>query len=186
MKEHGFTLIEILIAISIIGIIMGSVFTLFDLAYSSWLRADNKGEWEQQWRALEAFFHRDTSNLFFSKFYQGYYYKGNFHELEIIISDNGELRKVHYYFDSYNNQLVREIFTKTNHEMNKKQIFFPDHNIQNLEFSFYDRDKGYWKSNWSYLSEKKLPGAIRLLITIKDIQLPPLIEEIHIGKEYVR
>ncbi len=181
MDEKGFTLLEILIAISIAGIILSSIFVFFDISLSNWQRADAEGNWEQEWRVFEKTFHRDLAGLYYSDIYSDNSFEGKYQKIEWLIIEEDGLKKVSYYFDLYQNYLIRK---KSNLEGDKEEeiLFFKRIDIERIEFAFYDREVSYWKDNWSYQENNPLPGAVKISVSAAEFQLPSLVEEIYVGK----
>ncbi|WP_018248976.1 prepilin-type N-terminal cleavage/methylation domain-containing protein [Orenia marismortui] len=184
MKEEGFTLIEILIAITITGIILGSVFTSLDLGFSTWERSDTNNKYEQEWRVAASFLRRDIHKLFISSLYQKNKLQGSYQSISGILLEDGSLKEFAYFYDSNNNSLVRKLKNLETDEVIEEIEFFKTLNLKRVEFNFYDAKDQFWKDSWSYQEEERLPIAVKLEVELEKVNFAPLIVEIYLGQEY--
>lgn len=184
MKEEGFTLIEILVAITIAGIILGSIFTFFDLGFSSWQRSDSNDNYQQQQRVIEALLRKDMQGIFISAIYKDNKFEGYYDQVEWLILGKDSLRKVSYTFDAYQNQLIRKVTDFESNEVITEMSFFTETELRQIEFAFYDPKDEYWKDSWSYQKDRRLPIALNLKIEAKDRELPPVVINLYPGRKY--
>jgi len=183
MKDEGFTLIEILIAVTIAGIIMTVTFTFFQQSFSTWERAGADSDWEQNLRVLESDLQRNLNNIFLSPLYQDNLFRGKQQSLEFLIWEDEQLKKVSYSFDLYQGSFKRET-SSADGEKFKDLFFFNNLEIRKVNFYFYDSKDEYWRSNWSYEEREELPTAIKVEITLNKIELPPIVIALYLGREY--
>ncbi len=184
MKEEGFTLIEILIAITISGIILSAIFMVFDLSFSTWQRHDQTDSWEQEWRVIEKLLADDLNNLFISPLYQYNHFEGRGRRVEFTILEGRRPLKVSYSFDYANNQLIRELKLAENDKLLDQMTFFSAIDLDNLNFLFYNGDDGYWTEQWSYQFKEELPRSVKLSIVGESLAVPAIVNNIYLYCEY--
>lgn len=184
MTQEGFTLIEVLIAVTIAGIILGAIFIMLDLSFTTWQRHDLEETWQQEWRILKNFFSDDINNLFISYLYKNNKFSGNNQKFEFLILRNQELKKVSYFFDSRSNQVVRELRSVKENKLLTKTNFFSEIEINNINFFFYEGKDKYWLDHYSYSSDKVLPIAVKLNINAIKVKLPLLVNNIYYNRQY--
>ncbi|OCL25998.1 hypothetical protein U472_08195 [Orenia metallireducens] len=183
MQEEGFTLVEILIAITIASIILTSVFSFFNLGFSTWEKRKEDKALEQEWRVVDQFLKRDLHNLFTSDIYNNRFL-GDYHGFEGIILTEKGLSKIRYQYNPAKNQLLRQVIDLEKDKLIEETLFLADINLRDLEFSFYDSKNQYWKSDWEYRANQGLPLAVKLELRGKDIELPALVIDIYIEQKY--
>ena len=210
MNEAGFTLVEILAAVTITAIILVSLFALLQQSFDLWRAIGVYNHWEQNFRVLEAELTRDLHNLLSSPLITRNLFQGSDHQIKFYqLSTTGEMKEITYSFDSYQQQLIKEI-TYLGSKEKERIEFFSEATIKDLEFQFYDPETEYFKSYWSQqeVREKKkgmgkltyflknesealskqlkryLPQAIRLKIKLTTVDLPPLLIENFSGQDY--
>lgn len=201
MFEEGFTLIEILIAITITGIILGAVFMFLDQGLFTWENTAYQGEWEQNWRVFDKQLKKDLSNLYYSSLYKDSLFKGDHQGVGWLIKEDDVLREVSYKVDYYSNLLVREekghqtyidqvldnsYSDSSNNYQNNNMNFFSDFNIYRVDYQYYDSQNNYWVNYWSLEEKDYLPIMIKVTISGQDFELPPIMADIYIGREHQR
>ncbi|MFW5995664.1 MAG: PilW family protein [Halanaerobiaceae bacterium] len=199
MNEKGFTLIEILIAVTITGIIMGSVTGFIFQGLHTWENLDRGGDGVQNIRILKNQLQQDLNRIFISEIYREDFFTSDYENLQWLIKKDGKLKKVKYSFDSAENRLVRrEVdfdYQSGESEANGETMhFFVEEEIRSIDFSFYDADpdSDYWRTgDWVFPDEDDyLPSAVRLEIDLLTDEDAGEIEEIDIiaqlqrGREY--
>ncbi|MBM7557517.1 PulJ/GspJ family protein [Halanaerobacter jeridensis] len=198
MNEAGFTLVEILAAVTITAIILVSLFALLQQSFDLWRSIGVYNHWEQNFRVLEAELTRDLHNLLSSPLTTRNLFQGSDHQIKFYqLSTTGEMKEITYSFDSYQQQLIKEV-TYLGSKEKERIEFFSEATIKDLEFQFYDLETEYFKSYWSQqeVREKNesealskqlkryLPQAIRLKIKLTTVDLPPLLIENFSGQDY--
>ncbi|MFW6238530.1 MAG: PulJ/GspJ family protein [Halanaerobiales bacterium] len=199
MNEKGFTLIEILIAITIAGLILAGVAGLIHQGLNTWENLDRSEDNIQNIRVLEKQLQKDLERLFISDIYIEDLFASSYENLQWLIKRDGQLREIEYFFDSSENSLVRREVDIAYPEGDRSEsentmYFFVEGEIRNVNFSFYDSDPNsdYWRTgSWNFPEEDDyLPSAVRLeldLISDESTGLTGEIEiiaEIQEGREY--
>ncbi len=182
MKEAGFTLLEVLVAITITGVIIGVVFSLFHQSLSIWEASQTHSSWQQQWRVLESKLTSDLQTIFVSPLGEDGLFIGEAQHLKWRQLKEDKLQQVVYSFDRQANKLVKKVVVDG--QVVNQLEFFPDLKITRVKFSFNHEQVGYWKSNWNYSREEKLPTVIKVEVTADKVMLPPLVIENFIGRKY--
>lgn len=183
MKESGFTLLEILIAVVISSIAMTLIFSFFNQSLFIWERRDINSGWEQNWRVLETDLNRNLRNLFITSLMKKNFLKGKRERLELITLKDGSFSKVIYKFDQSKETLLLTIADLEGKEI-KSLEFFKEFPIKDVAFNYYDPKGEYWKSEWSYEAENYLPTAVKLELKVDKIELPVIVIAIYLGREY--
>ncbi len=190
-SENGFTLLEVIIVITITGLILGVAISFLEQGLSTWERVGRTNEWEQHHRMLERTLEQDLHNLFFAELYREYQFKGDYQGFQLIVGEEDRLYRVDYSIDYYNNQLVRRTVplkteaTKEERQADGKELrFFNDLRLERVEFLFYDPVKKYWVPSWSYQETAQLPRVVRLKIRTAEFSMPLISAEIYIGQTY--
>ena len=184
MEEEGFTLIEVLIAITITGIILVAIFMMLDLGFSTWQRHAKNEDWKQEWRILEQFLADDINNLFVSHLYDSNKFRGDYKQLSFITLRNEKLLEVTYSFNYNKNELIRKVRNVADNKLLEQMIFFSEVKIYDINFFFYHRENDYWLDNWLYSDDKTLPESIKLTIDAKEISIPNLTNNIYLNFQY--
>src|SRR5690554_3245622 len=96
VNEEGFTLIEILIAVTITGIIIGAVFMFLHQGLFTWENTADRGEWEQNWRVFDRRIKDDLANLYYSRIYKENIFEGDYQGITWVIKKDEVLKEVNY------------------------------------------------------------------------------------------
>lgn len=198
MEEEGFTLVEVLAAVTITAIILVSLFALLEQSFDLWRAVGTYNHWEQNLRVLEAQLSADLHNLYFSPLTRKNLLRGSPHSIEFYrLSSKGIMKKISYSFNSYERKLIKEVDYLGTAKKEKLE-FFADLEIEELEFQFYASQAEYFKSYWSQEEiaaelatkqmkeqlENYLPQAVQLKIKLAKVELPVLLIENFKGRNY--
>lgn len=203
MNENGFTLIEILIAVVITGIILGAVFMLLNQGMFTWQNTADQDEWEQNWRVLENYLQNDLHNQFYSQLYNKNFFQGDYQGLSYLIKKDGRIDKVSYQLDYYAHNIVRteeayqttvindgeaKSSSRVQREKIKKINFFTDFYIYRLDYQYFDPRDDHWVNDWSLEEKDYLPALLKLTISSKKEnsveKLPAIIIGIYLNRKY--
>lgn len=183
-KRQGFTLLETLVVLTLLGLIVGSIVSLFNLTVSGLGEVDQEVVFQQELRTLEQKFRRDINSIFISSPVTGKeqdYFTGDYQKLSFQIIQENELKKVNYQFDPYQGNVFREVYK--DNELEEKLIFFSELELTGLDFGYYDREQNFWRKNWEF-NEKKLPLMIKMDLSADGKVLPALKQEVRVGQVY--
>jgi general secretion pathway protein J len=186
MKEEGFTLIEVIVAITITGIIFGTIFTVFEVSFSTWQRAEGSSELNQQWRILNNQLRKDLRRLYISDLYRKSKFAGDYQQFSWLIKGEEGFNEVIYSFSA--NQITREVKKGADGEgeVVKEMTFFVDLelDISQIKRRFYNSEYSYWQRNWSYQKSGELPEAVKLELDSQEIDLPQIVIDLQVGQRY--
>jgi general secretion pathway protein J len=195
----GFTMIELLIALSIVGVLLAIAFGGLRMGVVAWTRGEDRAEVQQHERGLSQILVRTIGSVYL---YQGplgdepdkhRLFKGSERRVEFVSQTPAFPGTVRAAFtavvialedDAQGRALVvrqrvlpnREPFTKATEVLR-------DPTIQRLELGYLDPETGSWTESWDADDTKKLPVAIRIrLSTMRGDRLqpwPPITVSVH-------
>ncbi len=181
--QQGFTLLELLIAITITGIILGLVFSFLQQGLATWERVELESEADQYLRVLENQLRKDLQCIFYSELYNNNQFKGDYQELEWLIIEDETLKKVSYLTEYNYNQLTRRVIEMGDNYQDSEINYICGERLERVEFHFYDPQNDYWRGNWNLSDIGYLPSLVRLVI-LSDGEEKKMIFEIYVGREY--
>ncbi|MDR4498595.1 MAG: GspJ family type II secretion system protein [Candidatus Scalindua sp.] len=193
-KESAFTLVELIVAVSLASIIIFITVTLFNQASTVFSEADACNEVYQNARSVFDIMKRDISgstlnanNELFKSFdnidsndYLTISAKGGSDILTLLSctpNNAGKPVALITYFLTTTNILKKAEITLDNTINADMSSFDPDtatgselgFNIETLQFKYLDRD-GTWKNSWDSITKRYLPDAIEVTMTISDMR----------------
>ena len=207
MNENGYTLIEILIAVTITGIILSAVFMFLHQGLFTWENVGNRGEWEQNWRVFDRRIKDDIHNIYYSPLYGENIFEAKYQSIKFLINKNGILKEVSYTVDFYSKNLVRKVkpclldisysggsslnpegLNRINDIEEETLNFFNDLDLYSVNFYYFNQENKSWSQFWE---EDFLPSLIRINIDRetsdgKLLELPQVVAQIPISREYER
>jgi len=165
--KRGFTLLELLIGVTIFAILAGSVYVSLYLGIKVWKGEENRNE-----TLLEAI---NTFNVMAKRLHCVYfnpdneqlYFKGLKQELEFFsVDENGDLINVIFYLEpgvenKFNLYLATKKYTQLSSEK-ASQIELISRKVSKLKFSYYNAQRDQWTDDWAV--EKELPNQVKLEI----------------------
>ena len=166
-KERGFTLIEVLIAVTISGLIIVGIINLYNLGISNMELVKDSGSLQQESRVFMNVIKRDLHNIFSSEIYKENLFESSNQELSFLKIDEEIFQRVEYNYDSYNNLLSRKVYKNTENISEEEMSilnFFTEIQLDDIQFTYYDLKNRYWRNNWSYKNQGNLPRAIMISI----------------------
>ncbi|HWP48216.1 MAG TPA: type II secretion system protein GspJ [Candidatus Limnocylindrales bacterium] len=184
-SEKGFTLLEILIAISILSLITAIIASSLHIGILSWERGEGATERYQQIRILTDEMVQQLKSLYPYKFQKAgntkphLIFYGEEHSLgfttTLVQGSKGErgggLMFVYYDLDNERGLIKREKIVFTG-DISIKDLGDPielDPEVSELRFEYYEKNKrdpqsGRWVNSWDGKSKNQLPKAIRVTL----------------------
>lgn len=183
MKRNGFTLLEILIAMTILVIILTSTYTLFRTASSAFSKGESRIELYQQARVIFQMVERELSSALRipgrSDYFLGIPEEGGerlktgssaaelFFICPIVEKDKSDLMEIGYWLSGQNQILMRHVDFPPDYEFSTvlKDEELGIH-VTHLGFSFFDGQE--WLLSWDSKEKKNLPKAVQIELGIED------------------
>ncbi|ACL70614.1 PulJ/GspJ family protein [Halothermothrix orenii] len=190
MNERGFSLLEVLIAITLTGIIIGVILSSLDIGLSTWKRVQSDSYNLQNQQVVFKYLESDLHNLFYSNhvdkklFYYGY------DGFLFYTINKEEIRQVNYTINYRRGLLIRETYPVTGTDFKidkqKKEVinFLENTEIKNVRFYFYDHHNKYWRNYWSYREIGYYPSLVKIEIADSTYGIWSGVIEIFTGRQY--
>ena len=176
-RIEGFTLLELLLALSIVGVLLAIAFGGLRMGVVAWTRGEDRAEAQQHERGLSQILVRTIGSAYP---YQGplgeapekrWLFKGEGHRVELVSQTPPFPGTVRAAFtaviisledDAQGRALVvRQRVLPNREPFTKAAVVLRDPAIQGLDLSYLGPE-GSWTDTWDADDEKKLPSAIRL------------------------
>lgn len=176
-RTAGFTLLELLIALSIVGVLLAIAFGGLRMAIAAWTRGEDRAEFQQHTRGITQIVGRAVSAAYP---YRGAFgegpekrilFRGAEHRLEFVTQAAAFPSGVSAAFTAVVIALeetsegralvVRQRVLPNREPFAEAAVVLRDPTIQGLELGYLVSD-GNWADSWDADAEKKLPAAIRI------------------------
>jgi general secretion pathway protein J len=197
-RTAGFTLLELLLALSIVGVLLAIAFGGLRMGVMAWTRGEDRAEVQQHERGLSQILVRTIGSAYP---YQGpvtdapdkhWLFKGEAHRVQLVSQTPPFPGTVRAAFtaviisledDAQGRALVvRQRVLPNREPFSEAVVVLRDPMIQGLELSYLSSE-GSWGETWDADDEKKLPSAIRLRFsTMRGDKLrpaPPVTISLH-------
>jgi general secretion pathway protein J len=188
-RAAGFTLLELLIALSIVSVLLAIAFGGLRMGIVAWSRGEDRAEVQQRARGLSQILVRTVGGAYP---YQGeldeagvkhMLFTGAEHRVELVSQSPALPSGVPAAFtaivialedDAQGRALVvRQRVLPNRNPFKDATIALRDPTVQGLEFSYLSAE-GSWADTWDADNDKKLPSAIRIRIsTLRGDRLEP-------------
>ncbi len=177
-SHSAFTLIEIVIAISLASVIILGIAIIFKQASSAFSQSDARNEVYQNVRATFDIIKRDISGATLNTSYE--LFKGEPNAITFLSSTsnkNGQpIALIKYFLNG--NTLIKSENTGTdflNASISDIGVATATgllgYNVSALQFNYFDKDAVVkWKNTWDSTVKKYLPSAIEVKMTISDMR----------------
>lgn len=170
----AFTLIEILVALSILAIVVVSSYTVLRGIADSWLKGEARTERYKNARVILDMMSREISQAMINL--QPVYCLGQGDRVFFVYpvgrsEDNSDLVEVGYWLRDTDNALVRHYQANPDYNFQTADsIDEISENVRGVEFRYYDGS--IWKESWDSRPEGteggELPKAIRVRLVLTD------------------
>ncbi len=171
-SSSGFTLLELIIALTILTMVIMIIGNGFRLGMNAWEKGENETLWTQRFRVL--------SGLLSQQIKSAYPYEMEIDEEKVVVFQGkaDSIMFVTTLTDSSYGGFKWVRYSHKDRTLLLKEGLLPDKEliekisgneeivdteIEEIKFSFYSPEEGEWKDSWDY--GKTLPGAVRVKIS---------------------
>ena len=188
-RTSGFTLLELLIALSIVGVLLAIAFGGLRTGIMAWTRGEDRAEVQQRARGLSQILVRAVGGAYP---YQGViadagqkriFFNGAGQRLEFVTQTPALPSGVPAAFTAVGIALeddaqgralvVRQRILPNREPFKDATVALRDPTVQGLELRYLSAE-GSWTDSWDASTEKKLPSAIRIRVsTVRGDRLEP-------------
>jgi general secretion pathway protein J len=203
-KNKGFTLIELVIALTLSVVIVVILFAAMRLAYKSQAKGSERIEIDQKIRVMgdritwllrgaHPFFIKKTADR-----EQKLYFEGESDKIGFVTTsvdsygkgpeDSAGLKWVSVFIDSEGLKMREKVFFLEDvFDDDGGKVYLLDPEVKKLEFEYYDipedETQGDWVSGWDSDEKEYIPSAVKFQITFehegKTIVMPEIIVRIN-------
>jgi prepilin-type N-terminal cleavage/methylation domain-containing protein len=201
-RQRGFTLLELLLALAIIGALVVIAFSGVRIALAAWRQGEDRAEAHQHLRGVVLSLARSVSGMYPYNGPRGdtptpeLLFTGTESRLEFVTQAAPFPAPIPVAFtavifalgdtDEHRGLVIRQRVLPNRGPFTDAAVVFNDPTLTELAFSYLD-DSGAWQSSWDTEASKKLPRAIRVSVggTIggRGETLPPITVSIRVGSE---
>lgn len=182
-NNEGFTLLEVLAALTLMGLIMLTVFLAFQNTYTIWERSHNQGETERITRLIT----RRLENVLGSVYLYPYRDRkitlltGDYQGFSLPVYSEEGLGRAE--FRLIENSLIYRLENLRNSEIKSEELLVTK--LQTMEFSYLDQ-AGVWRDYWREDYYPRLVSIRNIRLDSKEGEddLPPIILPLLVGTEY--
>ncbi len=203
MKDRGFTLIELMVGMTVLGIIVLIIFGVFRLGLSAWDKGEAVQKDDQKNRIIAQLIFRQIKSAFpyrvKTEKAEGDFlvFEGKAQTLKFVSAlplktryPEGLVYAVYEFEEGaggsrvifYERRVVNRNFTDDPPRKEDGVVLWD--NISEIHFEYFrgeDREKtrpAEWVDEWSAKEEKQLPLAVRITVNEKNSKQPPHVTEI--------
>ena len=200
--QRGFTLLELLLALAIVGALVVIAFSGVRIALAAWRQGEDRAEAHQHLRGVVLSLARSVSGMYPYNGPRGdtptpeLLFTGTESRLEFVTQAAPYPASIPVAFtavvfalgdtDERRGLVIRQRVLPNRGPFTDATVVFNDPTLTELAFSYLD-DSGAWQSSWDTEATKKLPRAIRVNVggTIggRGETLPPITVSIRVGSE---
>jgi general secretion pathway protein J len=190
-SQHGFTLVELLLALTIVGALMAIAFGGLRVAVASWQRGEDRAETHQHVRSVALTLARALSATYPYRASRSLapepvvLFAGTERRVEFVTQTAPfpfaipiAFSAVVFSFDDGGDGLVVSQRPLPNQEpFEKAEVVYRDPTVISLKLAYMD-DTGGWKDTWDGAEARATPRAVKLAVTTtlngRVAELPPL------------
>jgi general secretion pathway protein J len=200
--QRGFTLLELLLALAIIGALVVIAFSGVRIALAAWRQGEDRAEAHQHLRGVVISLARSVSGTYPYNASRGagptaeLLFTGDESRLEFVTQAAPYPASIPVAFtavvfeigttDERRGLVIRQRVLPNRAPFTEATVVFNDPTLTELAFSYLD-EGGTWQNTWDTEAAKKLPRAIRISVggTIggRAETLPPITVSIRVGSE---
>lgn len=182
--HNGFTLIEVLVALTILGMILSIAFAGIRLGIGAWEKGDAVSEDTQRIRTLAARLSNEIGSMYpyiitAAGGVKEYAFKGEEHSIGFVTTNEDSMPDLpkggfKYVFYSVKNEPEPEGFTsiekmlpdKNVMDISKGRITLIEPAVKEIMLEYMD-EKGGWLGTWDANEKKDMPRAVRIKLSFK-------------------
>ncbi len=185
--DRGFTLVELIVSLTILSLVTVLIGSGFKLAINSWSKGENETEWTQKLRVLSGMFSQQLKSAYPYKAEldgeEVVLFKGNTDSITFVTALSGRsfggFKWVRYSYKD--DALVYKEGILPDKELERvlegdEEIVDPD--IEEIKFEYFSDEEDSWMDTWE--PGESLPGAVRVSI----MYFQPFFVTIPLGKVY--
>jgi prepilin-type N-terminal cleavage/methylation domain-containing protein len=206
-NKKGFTLIELILALSITALVVGILLSALRMGYRSQEKGDERSEISQRMRVLgdrTSWLLRGAYPYTFTdpddERYLFHLFRGEYDSLEFVttsvneysddIEDMTGLKLVRLFVDNEGLKLRQTIFFMGDEDWpDEPNEYVIGPNVTGITFEYLNRDEEEneenWEDAWDTEDTNYLPVAVKVMLTFthkdKDIEMPPIIAALRTG-----
>lgn len=178
-RANGFTLMEILVAMTILGIALGVIFGALRLGIRSWEKGNQSAEASQRQRIALDLISQDIKSAFFAELSEAVVFVGGEDELRLFTTTKGinpnyniaGPRPVSYYVKEEEGLYLKEGYpwaTTAEDAFQQGEELLLDPEVTSVRFRYYGGDaqgESPWAEVWDSKEKKKLPVAVEITVS---------------------
>ncbi len=171
--KKAFTLIEILVAMAILVIVIGSTLAIFRASATSWRKGERRAQRYQQARFILEIISREISSILPAST-AGPYCLGSFEKFYFISSladAPASLVELGYWLDKDTRELMRSYESSPDYDFStfdQEEVLSENVSVLNFEYSDGDVWQETWDSRPQSVQSGVLPKAVRISFEIQD------------------
>jgi general secretion pathway protein J len=185
----GFTLLEVLIALSIVGVLLAIAFGGLRMAIGAWSRGEDRAELQQHARGVTQVVGRAVGAAYpyRASMSEGtekkLLFRGEEHRLEMVTQAPAFPSTVSPAFTALvialedGGLVIRQRVLPNHDPFTEATVVLRDSTIRGLDFKYLVGD-GAWEDTWDLDSQQKLPAAIKIQFAVAHggtlVPLPPI------------
>ena len=197
-RQHGFTLVELLLALAIVGALLAIAFGGLRVAVSAWQRGEDRAESHQHVRSVALTLARAVSSAFPYRASRSLapdpvvLFAGTDKRVEFVAQTPPSPFPIPIAFTAVvlsldeggeGGLVVRERALPNQEPFEKAEIVFRDPTVTKLTFAYLD-EGGSWKDSWDGAESKATPRAVKITVATalngRTEELPPMTVSLRI------
>lgn len=164
ITDSGWTLIEIMVTLLIIGMVTVLVNSSFNICLQVWKKGEDKVFIHQQIRSGLQLATERISSSFISSFNPKISFDAgiNYINFTAIVSRDSELKNIR--IEKVDQMLIMKETPITETKEVEETVLIKG--VDYLEFEYYDQINQQWLTNWNTERQKGFPTAVRISLTV--------------------